>query len=409
MGSLSLANKYRPRTFREVLGQVDTIKILSNILETQSYPPALLLLGGWGSGKTTLARIFSNSVLCTERKTADPCGVCSICRQFQSDPSKVSNYREIDAGSEGSVKDVRDIIEEAQFRPIEGAGRRVLLLDECHMLTNQAQNAFLKLLEEGSRNMLFLFCTTDPDKMLRTIFSRTLPFRIAEIPKGDIVARLEEVCRAESITYEVEALSLIVAVKKGHVRDCFMLLDQLRRGLGVTVDSVKRVLNLDLEAEFYRLLYLVPGEPGPLLERVDSLLQRVSVRELYDGVSRAALTSFKYGSKIHTGLPESDLVWCQKVFSQIGERTLRVARFLTAKVAPSSQVSLECELFMLKHFLETGFPDEPRSVYMDSEIKPKFSSKIEELRYSARKNQVRDEEKELEMWQTVDLLRGYPV
>lgn len=409
--TVSLANKYRPQQFADVLGQKETISILSNILTQRRYPPGILFSGGWGSGKTTLARIFANSVLCQERTGAEPCGSCSLCLEFRENPDKVFNFREIDAASEGGVQDVRDIVDESHFRAIGKADRKVLLIDECHMLTPAAQNAFLKLLEEGSENMLFLFCTTDPDKILRTLFSRTLPFKIEEIPKDLIVSRLEKVCELEGIESEPQALSLIVTVKKGHVRDCFMLLDQLSYGPGVTVEAIRKTLSLDLEAEFYRLLYMVSSDIEELLRLVEQLLQRVSIQDVHDGISSAALNTFKFTQGIDIGLPSADLSWCEKLAVKLKERSLRVAQFLSSKPPPRTQSALECNLLSLRHFLEIGFPDEPRQD-LEKGNEPKFNTDIEKLQYYGMKkvqNNEELEEEEVEVWEALDILNAYVI
>lgn len=413
--ALSLANKYRPRKFSEVLGQQDNIKILSNILEKRVYPPALLFLGSWGSGKTTLARIFANSVLCQERTGPEPCGTCPLCKQFLSDHDKVYNFREIDAASEGGVGNVRDIIEESHFKAIGDSDKKVLLIDECHQLTMPAQNAFLKLLEEGSANMIFLFCTTDSDRMLRTIFSRTLPFPVKEPPKADIVSRLRDICLQEGIEFEEDALPLIVAVSKAHVRDCYMLLDKLRHGPGVSALSIRKLLNLDLEAEYYRLLNLLTSDVAEVLKGVENLCQRASVREIHDGLSRSTLTVFKYTQGVDTGLPESELQWCRKMAERLGDRSLRVARFLTSRQAPLTQVALECDLLSLRHFLERGFPDEPRQSPTES-TEIQFATEIEKLDHLSRKprsvedTEVEEEDlEELSMVETLEILNAYRI
>lgn len=408
---MSLANKYRPQRFSEVLGQAETLSILSTMLEQRRYPPGILFSGGWGSGKTTMARIFANSVLCQDREGAEPCGSCSLCVEFRESPDKVFNFREIDAASEGGVQDVRDIVDESHFRAIGKSDRKVLLIDECHMLTPAAQNAFLKLLEEGSENMLFLFCTTDPDKILRTLFSRTLPFKVREIPKELIVQRLDEVCEKEKIVREPEALSLIVTVKKGHVRDCFMLLDQLSYGPGVTVEAIRKTLSLDLEAEFYRLLYMVSSDIEELLRMIEGLLQRVSIQELHDGISKAALNVFKFTQGLDIGLPKADLSWCEKLGSKLGERALKIAQFLSSKPSPRTQSALECNLLSLRHFLETGFPDEPRQD-IQNKSEPQFESPIAALQYHGMKkvqNKEAVEDEEVELWEALDLLNAYVI
>lgn len=405
--ALSLANKYRPRKFSDVLGQKDIIKILGNILNTKVYPPALLFMGSWGSGKTTLARIFANAVLCQKRSGPEPCGECDLCRQFLHDPDKVFNYREIDAASEGGVGNVRDIIEESHFRAVGDSKKKVLLIDECHQLTLPAQNAFLKLLEDGSENMVFLFCTTDSDKMLRTIYSRTLPFKIQDIPSAEIVERLRWVCSEEKIEYGDDSLSTIVAVNKGHVRDCYMLLDKLRHGPGVNVEAIRRLLNLDLEAEYYRILNMLTADIGEVMLILSSLVQRATIREVYDGVSRATLTAFKLHQGVDTGLPESELVWCRKLAERLGERSLRVARFLTSKVPADTLIALECDLLSLKHFIEKGFPDEPRQ-NLQEDRNVKFSSRIEELQYLEKMKKRKPEEAvEVEALEVAEILKGY--
>lgn len=221
---MALYNDYRPQDFNDLVGQESLVKILTTGLARNKVAHAYLLAGPRGTGKTTTSRIFAKSLNCHEG-LGKICGKCSECIGIMNGNS--ANVLEIDAASNGSVETVRNtIIERVKFKPT--ARYRIIYLDECHMLSTSASNALLKVLEEPPHdNIIFIFATTDPQKMLGTILSRVQRFDLKPITIDDIVGRLRYIADKENITVDNEILYMIAKYSKGGMRDAINMLDQL--------------------------------------------------------------------------------------------------------------------------------------------------------------------------------------
>src|SRR6201994_1490101 len=229
--SLALYRKYRPATFAEVKGQEHVTGPLTQALRTGRINHAYLFSGPRGCGKTSSARILARSLNCAQGPTATPCGVCDSCVELAPNGSGSIDVIEIDAASHGGVDDARDLRERAFFAPVRDR-YKVYIIDEAHMVTTQGFNALLKLVEEPPDFLVFVFATTEPDKVLTTIRSRThhYPFRL--IPPSAMRAHLERICLAEGITVEPAVLPLVVRAGGGSARDSLSILDQLLAGAG---------------------------------------------------------------------------------------------------------------------------------------------------------------------------------
>ena len=208
-GNLALYRKYRSATFAEVIGQEHVTEPLRHALANNRINHAYLFSGPRGCGKTSSARILARSLNCEQGPTPDPCGVCDSCRELAPNGPGSIDVIEIDAASHGGVDDARDLRERAFFAPVRDR-YKVYIIDEAHMVTTQGFNALLKLVEEPPDFLVFVFATTEPDKVLTTIRSRThhYPFRL--IPPGAMRAHLEKICTAEGITVEPAVLPLVV-------------------------------------------------------------------------------------------------------------------------------------------------------------------------------------------------------
>jgi DNA polymerase-3 subunit gamma/tau len=230
-GNLALYRKYRSATFAEVIGQEHVTEPLRHALANNRINHAYLFSGPRGCGKTSSARILARSLNCIQGPTPDPCGVCDSCRELAPNGPGSIDVIEIDAASHGGVDDARDLRERAFFAPVRDRFK-VYIIDEAHMVTTQGFNALLKLVEEPPDFLVFVFATTEPDKVLTTIRSRThhYPFRL--IPPGAMRAHLEKICTAESITVEPAVLPLVVRAGGGSARDSLSILDQLLAGAG---------------------------------------------------------------------------------------------------------------------------------------------------------------------------------
>jgi DNA polymerase-3 subunit gamma/tau len=221
-----LHHKYRPQTFGDLVGQEAITTTLSNALKRNRIAPAYLFTGPRGTGKTSSARILAKSLNClkSEQPTPYPCGECEVCRAIAR--GSALDVIEIDAASNTGVDNIRELIERAQFAPVQ-CRYKVYVVDECHMLSTAAFNALLKTLEEPPERVIFVLATTDPQRVLPTIISRCQRFDYRRIPLDAMVSHLRTIADKEAIEIDPEALTLVAQIANGGLRDAESLLDQL--------------------------------------------------------------------------------------------------------------------------------------------------------------------------------------
>jgi len=221
--SLALARKYRPATFDDLIGQEAVSQTLSLALDGNRLSHAYLFSGLRGSGKTSTARIFAKALLCEKGATSHPCGICTHC--IMAAENRHMDIIEMDAASNRGIDDIKDLIEHTKYKP-SSARYKIFIIDEVHMLTNQAFNALLKTLEEPPDFVKFILATTDPLKLPATILSRTQHFRFKKIPQNLVLKHLEHILNLENIEYELDALDIIARSGAGSLRDSLTLMDQ---------------------------------------------------------------------------------------------------------------------------------------------------------------------------------------
>ncbi len=229
--SLALYRKYRPSTFSEVIGQEHVTEPLSNALESGKIHHAYLFSGPRGCGKTSSARIMARSLNCEKGPTPNPCGECQSCKDLVANGPGSIDVIELDAATHGLVDDARELRDKAFFAPVSSR-YKIYIIDEAHQLGPGAANALLKVVEEPPPHVLFIFATTEPEKLISTIRSRThhYPFRL--VPPGILAAHLEKVCNSEGIKVAKGVISLVVRASGGSVRDALSVLGQLLAGAG---------------------------------------------------------------------------------------------------------------------------------------------------------------------------------
>ena len=274
--STALYRRYRPETFAELIGQSQVTAPLMAALRADKVNHAYLFSGPRGCGKTTSARILARCLNCAEGPTDTPCGKCPSCVELARDGSGSLDVVEIDAASHNGVDDARDLRERALFAPARDR-YKIFILDEAHMVTAQGFNALLKIVEEPPAHVKFIFATTEPEKVIATIRSRThhYPFRL--VPPAQMLDYLEELCKSEKVDVAPGVLSLVVRSGGGSVRDSLSLLDQLIAGsddgkvtyeravalLGYTPDAV---LDETVEA-------LAIGDSSTVFQSIDKIIQ----------------------------------------------------------------------------------------------------------------------------------------
>ena len=219
----ALALDYRPVRLAEVVGQGHVTPILKAMVSSGRVPPVLLFNGTRGTGKTTCARIFAAALNCIDPKGGDACGSCERCVAVQHGRS--TSVLEIDAASNGGVNEVRNLKELCRFA--HSGEWRVIILDEAHSMSNEAYNALLKLLEEPMERTAFILVTTEPEKILRTVHSRSMPFEFRRLRMVDLVQRMKVIAEGESLGAEDSLLYEIAKSAEGGMRDAVMLLDQV--------------------------------------------------------------------------------------------------------------------------------------------------------------------------------------
>ncbi|MEU4008819.1 DNA polymerase III subunit gamma and tau [Streptomyces pseudogriseolus] len=231
MSSLALYRRYRPESFAEVIGQEHVTDPLQQALRNNRVNHAYLFSGPRGCGKTTSARILARCLNCVQGPTPTPCGECQSCRDLARNGPGSIDVIEIDAASHGGVDDARDLREKAFFGPASSR-YKIYIIDEAHMVTSAGFNALLKVVEEPPEHLKFIFATTEPEKVIGTIRSRThhYPFRL--VPPGTLREYLGEVCQKEGIAVEEGVLPLVVRAGAGSVRDSMSVMDQLLAGAG---------------------------------------------------------------------------------------------------------------------------------------------------------------------------------
>jgi DNA polymerase-3 subunit gamma/tau len=328
MSYVVLARKYRPRRFSEMVGQAHVVQALTNALQTGRLHHAYLFTGTRGIGKTTISRILAKSLNCTGPDgsggiTADPCGVCSACTEIDAD--RYMDYIELDAASNRSIDEIRDLIERAAYKP--GIGRfKVFMIDEAHQLTKDAFNALLKTLEEPPEYLKFVLATTDPDKMLPTVLSRCLQFNLRPMAPATVREHLQQVLAAEAVACDDGALRLLARAARGSMRDGLSLTDQAiaygggqlsEAGVRAMLGSVDRgharaLVTALAQRDGVAVLAAVDGLRGlglsasGLLEEMALLLQQMAVEQAVPGALDADDPDSEDARKLAALLPPDE-------------------------------------------------------------------------------------------------------
>ena len=339
--SLALYRKYRPSIFADVIGQEHVTVPLSNALESGRIHHAYLFSGPRGCGKTSSARIMARSLNCEKGPTPNPCGKCQSCTDLVANGPGSIDVIELDAATHGLVDDARDLRDKAFFAPVNSR-YKIYIIDEAHQLGPGAANALLKVVEEPPPHVLFIFATTEPEKLISTIRSRThhYPFRL--VPPGILGEHLEKVCAAENVKVEKGVIPLVVRASGGSVRDALSVLGQLLAGAGkegVTYEIAVQLLGYsdgallddaidaigarDTATLFKTIDLLVESGHDPRRFAFD-LLERLRDLVIVEALDDAA-------NSVLRGYPEDQLTRMRSQASRIGSASLNRAASLVAE------------------------------------------------------------------------------
>jgi DNA polymerase-3 subunit gamma/tau len=269
MSYQALARKYRPQSFSDVIGQETVVRTLQNAIEGKRIHHAYLFAGVRGVGKTTAARILAKALNCIKGPTIEPCNECVICREITEGIDM--DVREIDAATYTGVDNIRELRDTTQFQPARDRNR-IFIIDEAHMLSTGAWNALLKILEEPPAHVVFMFATTEINKVPSTIISRVQKEILRKITLADLIERIGRICASEEIEIEKSAVEIIARRGEGSVRDSLSLLDQVIAfsGRSISATDVATVLGLSDINFFARIAaYIADGDHGAILEALD--------------------------------------------------------------------------------------------------------------------------------------------
>lgn len=346
-----LARKWRPKTFDDVIAQDHVTKTLKNAVKNNKVAQAYLLTGTRGVGKTTIARIFAKSLMCLNKKDGNPCLECEACLEVEKGTS--IDYNEIDGASNNKVENIRELIDNVQYLPTLGS-YKIYVIDEVHMLTTNAFNALLKTLEEPPKHVVFIFATTDPQKLLGTVISRCQRLDLKNVETDILVKHTQKIAKLEGITFENEQVVKVIAnLGNGSVRDTLSLLDQvlsLSEGNFISEDNLTLSVGLARVSALDNLiLAILASDQKNTMSFFEEVIQdNVNLKnfslqfieKLYFIVQNSdneVLLNEYFGQQIIKELYPSELLWVYETF-------LKEIDWALSALVPSKAV----ELILLK-------------------------------------------------------------
>ena len=330
----ALYTKYRPFRFEDVIGQDVFVKFFKNALQKNIHPQSgWLIYGSFGSGKTTMARIYAKAVLCENRgEDQNPCNVCESCSAINAGNNP--NYLEIDSASYSGVKDVESVLSDCLFLPSEGKTHRIVVLDECHRISSAGQSLLLKTLEEGIPHVIFILLTTKFDKMLPALRSRLPKVQVSTCSKDQISLLLERVSLAENFEYDKDSLDLIAVKSKGHARDALTYLDQISCAGPVTKDFVNLFFLNDKLLKVCEYVEHLGQDIKKSLDILDQLSQQMGIEDLKSSILEVLNSASKYKVLNPPENPSEEEAYYVHLYSLYGDGLFNMFHFVNQQETP---------------------------------------------------------------------------
>ena len=372
---MALDTRYRPIRFDDVIGQDASVKVLREFVKKGTgFHQSYVFCGFHGSGKTTMGRILARALLCDAPVNGDPCDECDSCTSILERGS-AECFTEFDAATNSGKDDIRAIVDTLNYDTFSGK-RRIYLMDEAHRLSKDALDALLKPMEDtvpGSEDKLLvcIFCTTEPERMRSTIFSRCAPaFVIRRVTPERIADRLAYVCEAEGITYDREALVLIAEATECHIRDGLKSLEGVSMLGGATVDNVRSYLRLNVNSFYLDILLGIGTDLPKVLEISEQVMQSVSPATAYERLAEAAMLAYRVS--LNAARPPS--YWSKEALDRVaalhGDHLVGFADTFAARPGNPVAATLSCDLAVLHHNRAGSWVSKPRTLVGPAPVAP---------------------------------------
>lgn len=353
-----LTKKYRPLNFKDVVGQETAIIILKSILKKGDFFSPFMFTGIYGGGKTTLARILARAILCEAiTEDCEPCNRCASCISFLKNANL--SYEEIDAASNSGVDKIRQLRDSSYYKSLGMSDKKVVVIDECHSISSQGNEALLKQLEDNDGRQIYIFCTTSPEKMLDTVRSRCFEFSIQQVSPEVIAGHLKYICEQERITHDQDSLQIISEQCFPHIRDCIKELDYLSNLGKVTKEITFDYFKINTRTDYLKIIYNLKFN----IKEAISLLKKTSISndptKIYQGLISVSIDILKFNLGMDNFKTKEQKALAIKIFNNYSHNMPTILTYFLSRNKYSDYLTLESDLFILSSNLNSTYLSNP--------------------------------------------------